>query len=409
MTRITENPKYKYNKYFKFYDAENLSTNLLHNCNIANDTPIHLVRLPNLGIAIDKLQPKHIETLRKQPILNILLGIQLAIAETFAINTSGYIHGDIRDANIVVDMAGNLSIIDYDWLLNDIEFMSTYPMRFYSNPPETLQMVEQGLITNSTPVNRRMTMEYAYSKDFYLYFISKYERAFFATRMTDIVNNINIVQDNFMRYSEYNMNTVYKSEIEKGGIVDEDDIKRYKYGRMSMEFDAWGLCNTLMLYFRLLYGDIINNHTDRRPFNVSLFDSYFERGMYTIDELENIYNVIINVNKALYNSIRFNLNDRAPLIFLRMTIDSVISSLVNGYNVKDIYTFRYDFNPTLPKPMKPSELMGELYKSYINQIREQIFDVYGTSEEINEIYKAYFDYVEKYTKSLERWDKIKID
>jgi serine/threonine protein kinase len=56
-----------------------------------------------------------------------------------AIHAAGYIHGDIRETNVLFNLNNaTMTIIDFDWLKPFNEIYNTYPEFFYSWPPECL-------------------------------------------------------------------------------------------------------------------------------------------------------------------------------------------------------------------------------------------------------------------------------
>ncbi len=134
----------KYNKEYKFknvaanneYVAEELKA---LRPNIQNENMVYPLKMENLGVSFNNLNNTHIRTIAAIPIKTILEQY-LKLAYTIKqIGQQGYIHGDIRETNIVINLStGKITIIDFDWFLPYYEFMEDYGTQFYSHPPELI-------------------------------------------------------------------------------------------------------------------------------------------------------------------------------------------------------------------------------------------------------------------------------
>jgi serine/threonine protein kinase len=97
--------------------------------------------MPNLGYDASEIsyKPELYRRLRQIPFRQICYEMYKCMNVVKAIHAAGYIHGDIRETNILcnVDNA-KMTIIDFDWLKPFNEIYNTYPEFYYPYPPECL-------------------------------------------------------------------------------------------------------------------------------------------------------------------------------------------------------------------------------------------------------------------------------
>ena len=122
------------------YKGSNLSPTTQKNCNINPTDVLISARMPYLGISIADSFDRYKE-FRSIPV-GIVFGQMLKLfQQVYAIYEQGYVHGDIREPNIMVNLNnGAFTLIDFDWYMPKNEFFVKYKnsLGFYSNPPETL-------------------------------------------------------------------------------------------------------------------------------------------------------------------------------------------------------------------------------------------------------------------------------
>lgn len=107
----------------------------------------YLVRMPNLGYSFEAI-------LNNMPLQNQLAQLP---TETIAtqilklmrivkyIGEANYIHGDIRETNVLCNtFTGEMTIIDFDWLIQKSLYNKTYPTYFYCHPPEEMYFLKGG-------------------------------------------------------------------------------------------------------------------------------------------------------------------------------------------------------------------------------------------------------------------------
>jgi hypothetical protein len=69
-----------------------------------------------------------------------------------AIGSAGYIHADIRESNVLCSNTGELTIIDFDWLMTPVQIQKDYPVYFYCHPPESMFLLD-----NVKPIDQYLT------------------------------------------------------------------------------------------------------------------------------------------------------------------------------------------------------------------------------------------------------------
>lgn len=138
-----ENEGHRINAYKRKFRGENMPASVFSkltekNPDISHRTPLTLVRMPDLGKDLQHIN-KTYPQIRRVPVQTILEQIQKLIRQTASLAAHDYIHGDIRTTNIMINPeTGVMTIVDFDWLMENDEFMDEYNFGFYSNPPEWL-------------------------------------------------------------------------------------------------------------------------------------------------------------------------------------------------------------------------------------------------------------------------------
>ncbi len=126
---------------------------------VENTNEVYTIRMPNLGDSIFdvyKSPEKSVEYSKHVPKV-FLEQIYKLMNHVKRTKDAGYIHGDIRQTNIMANLdTGVLTIIDFDWFSTRDKFISDYPRPFYSMPPEIclfLEYMNQGFDRLSTPLS----------------------------------------------------------------------------------------------------------------------------------------------------------------------------------------------------------------------------------------------------------------
>ena len=145
-TRSGPNAGHAVHTYTKKYKGRNLPRRILTSIQykkpeIENDTNLHLMRMPDLGVDFDKaVHTSFINMfLQHVPFPTILEQIVKLLQQTASLADNNYGHFDIRESNVMIQpVTGLMTIIDFDWLKPYDEFKASYPFGFYNNPPECL-------------------------------------------------------------------------------------------------------------------------------------------------------------------------------------------------------------------------------------------------------------------------------
>ena len=145
-------------KYKKKFTRRNIPDTLRTKCNIdpGNNltTPIYPVRMPYLGMSLYDVKNSrelmtHIQNLDPR----IFFQHVRHLFETVAAYRRGqFIHGDIRQPNVMIFPSGKMTIIDYDWFYKQDSFLYKYTGKgYYSNPVETCLWDEEFFKTGVKP------------------------------------------------------------------------------------------------------------------------------------------------------------------------------------------------------------------------------------------------------------------
>jgi serine/threonine protein kinase len=137
---IGHNEGHRINTYKRVIEGKNLPYNVREKYHIKDNEVIKAVRMPNLGVDLSKV-PANLDKLRAVPIPYMIDQIVKLMTQLEGLYTHGYIHGDIRETNIMIHpVEGTITLIDFDLLKPFDEFHKKYSRvyGFYSNPPECL-------------------------------------------------------------------------------------------------------------------------------------------------------------------------------------------------------------------------------------------------------------------------------
>ena len=110
---------------------------------------IYPVRMPNLGYSCEDINKDVTLSTKMRSIdyKTISMEILKLLCTVRQININNYIHGDVRESNVMCNLdTGKLTIIDFDWFYPIEEFYEYYPVYFYSHPPECVAIFEKNTI-----------------------------------------------------------------------------------------------------------------------------------------------------------------------------------------------------------------------------------------------------------------------
>lgn len=119
---------------------------------------VQMITMPNLGIDIHTMVYKYKPTMCNDSYINkIAVELLKLLNVVHEININGYIHGDISDTNILINVNekdfGNMTIIDFDYFGPKINFINN-EKSLYSTPPE--YMVLKYVIDNTVSISEKL-------------------------------------------------------------------------------------------------------------------------------------------------------------------------------------------------------------------------------------------------------------
>jgi serine/threonine protein kinase len=115
-----------------------------------------MLRTPNLGLSVSDIDKNanHYRKLRSLRYDVICAQMYKCMNVIKSILSAGYIHGDVRETNVLCNLdSGKMTIIDFDWLMNFKRFYENYPVFFYCQPPECLLI--WGRLTRDDKINMK--------------------------------------------------------------------------------------------------------------------------------------------------------------------------------------------------------------------------------------------------------------
>lgn len=120
---------------------------------------LYVARMPDLGLDFNKvatLPTKPYQIYRNvggETMCREILKLMHIVKST---KDAGYIHGDIREVNVMCNIhTGILTIVDFDWFSAVNRFYSNYPVWFYCHPPEHALLI--GMKRNLPLLGRERT------------------------------------------------------------------------------------------------------------------------------------------------------------------------------------------------------------------------------------------------------------
>ena len=241
-TVMGENAGHRMNRYTKKYTGKNLKDKL-HITNtdplfyISNTDPLYILRMPNLGKDFSSVNT-YVDIVRATPLMTIFEQILKLFNQTNTLKTSGYIHGDIRESNIMFNPRdGTMTIIDFDYLqpidIFDDKYGENYG--FYSNPPESIIIRNLLAIKKPSHIWKIKTEEWSEQQ------FRSFNNFYKATGVSDeskLRDDIKIINEENTKY------------IEEVAHMDPTDAAKRV---MLPTFDSYGLAITLLEFLIVVY------------------------------------------------------------------------------------------------------------------------------------------------------------
>jgi len=291
---------------YKNLTRKNLQKNTLNqlkksfNTN-SNDQDLYAVRMPHLGVSLWDVinKPKIQDRIRTIPFPIILKEIIRLLDQLRRLEKAGYIHGDIREPNIMIDQStGTFTIIDFDLLKSVSKFRENISdFRNYNTPPEWLVNGLNGSMDLDKEVNDILQMitkpdnllewEDELNIDFIDYCIETYENykyidnIYSKTRWKKEV--LQAIKDNYKFVLGENMTVPLKDRPIDG-------------------YDAYGFAQLILTFFNKVYSKLAEGFPLERIVS-ELEKAYIEKEGedYTPEELYAIAKAIVDFTlKVLY-------------------------------------------------------------------------------------------------------------
>ena len=130
-----------YNAYTRKVQLENIPRRIRKAATLRGrrGDPMYLIRMPHKGYSIMDIgkSPTMLAKIVALPVEVKVREIYKLMNIVKALGDAGYVHGDIREPNILINPdAGTMTIIDFDLLKPTSEFAATFPVPYYHIPPE---------------------------------------------------------------------------------------------------------------------------------------------------------------------------------------------------------------------------------------------------------------------------------
>jgi hypothetical protein len=107
---------------------------------------VYVVRMPNLGLSISDMKRSDAKMLALRAAVTPAAMFKQILKLMYIVKTirdAGLIHADIRETNVMCNMNGDMTIIDFDWLMTPAQIQAEYPVYFYCHPPESLFLLDK--------------------------------------------------------------------------------------------------------------------------------------------------------------------------------------------------------------------------------------------------------------------------
>lgn len=312
-----KNEGQKLSRYEKKFKGSNLRRATRRGCKILGDKPLYVVRMKDLGKDIAHIEDYYKE-LREVPFLTMMEQIVKLFRQVHLAYTAGYVHGDIRETNIMANpTTGVLTLIDFDWFMPKGDFFNEYydALGFYSNPPESLVVYElEEFKISKSEKNTKLEDYRNYANKFRTHPITR--------------EQMRIAHEKNMHYLLVQKKIQYKP-------VDSQFF--WLCNEMFEGFDSYGLAMTMNYLFMYVYpGDLKTRITNRGV-------------PYTAAEIKIIEDVVANLKGLFERMIHLEVSKR-------ITIEigySAVEELLEEYKTKIAAVPGYTTPPKKVKPVTP--------------------------------------------------------
>ena len=227
------NEGHKVHVYSKKFRASNLRKNTRRACKFLGHQKLYPMRMKDLGEIIGDLE-NYYKEVRKIPFEMVFEQIVKVFHQVYLAYQAGYIHGDIRQTNIMIDpKTGIMTLIDFDWFKPKEDFFDQYSdhLGFYSNPPESLVFwkLEKSRINSHAFDEKQNSYRVANNK----------------LRFQDITQS--------QMVDATASNVKYLMEVKEIGDVDPEEQYKALQEILFDTFDSYGLGITMQYFVNIMY------------------------------------------------------------------------------------------------------------------------------------------------------------
>ena len=302
------NAVYPIEKYKRQIHARNLTNHARINCGfqLDNENMLYGVHMPNLGLSVEGLinDIKSVQKLRQLPYKTLFGQILKLMNQVSRLLKSGYVHGDIRESNVLIHPEhGTMSIIDFDWLMPWDDFKETYPGSFYSGPPESVLMRKYAIFENSQntvgkyyEVMRKSISAWLAPYNILLMKLSPPTANIWgSTRKPGI-----ILDTTYAHVQKYRASVNRRNAQGAQGAYDAYNAYDAYLKRLYNTFDSYGLALSIIILLDILYPGAVSdlNHTNDNIRKVARM--YYRPGVATDRERAEFIILLRKVNDILY-------------------------------------------------------------------------------------------------------------
>ena len=311
-----KDPGHKVTTYKRTFMGSNLKKATRKGCRILGHKPIYPIRMNDLGKDISKIEDYY-KQLRDVPFVTIFKGIVKIFHQVKRAHDAGYIHGDIRQTNVmVIPETGRLTLIDFDWFLPKDEFLEDYKEKlgFYNNPPEVfLYWYNRTPQIGTYALNSKMQDYVTYTNE---------------ARVTPI-SLAELSAANVANYDYFFTPTVKALHA----------TERWKLLQKLLfkTFDSYGLGFTIQRLIRYLYPGKLDGRITNRGVP------------YSDAELAIIEDIVLNLNGLLDKMVQLKVEGRIVI----KDAYSMIKELLNEYKDKVLVATAPKTPPMRAKPSTP--------------------------------------------------------
>ncbi len=353
---IGNNKGQRINSYKKQVTARNLSYDaydelVKHNLYATRNKNLYAVHMPNLGLDVVSVLDNEYIKLHKFSFSHILQQIHKLFSQTYNLYKNQYIHADIRETNVMVNVnTGDFTIIDFDWFDSFDGFYNRYRNNFgfYNNPPECLLIDNLDnlimLTLNVSEITEDKLKNSIINMNKFREYCNRLFRNFQDYWVEVEINEVHELEQKILKdlvnSAKYLFELADPDNPEyfiKNGNEIKFNKKKFVIDNILPYFDNFGLGLTISTLLSFVYVNYINDHLED---NKNSLVKTLQEGVYLknygnskIIEADNellvnkIADILFELDDILYTAITFNLEERNN----PKEIVNEIATLINKY------------------------------------------------------------------------------